>query len=128
MKCCSEFENILKQNNGSYREIFHNFLEQDFLSTKSSRSKRHGSRSKESIEEAESKTVKNAWLKEKLVPNSPSTGEEEKGKTPMQDVVQKKVESIKVQVQRNIFVQDGGQEDKEEIGKVSGSYITYSSI
>ena len=73
VKCRSEFENILKQNNGHYREIFHKFLEQDLPSTKSSRSKGRGSRSKESTEEAESKTVKNAWLKEKLMPNSPST-------------------------------------------------------
>ena len=62
VKCHSRFENILKQNNGSYKEIFHKSLEQDLPSTKSSRSKGHGSKSKESTEEAESKTIKNAWL------------------------------------------------------------------
>ena len=37
VKSCSEFENILMQNNGSYKEIFHKSLEQDLPSTKSSR-------------------------------------------------------------------------------------------
>ena len=50
VKCHSEFENILKQNNGNYREIFHKSLEQDLSSTKSSRSKGRGSKSKESTE------------------------------------------------------------------------------
>ena len=95
VKCCSELENILQQNNGSYKEIFNKSLEQDLLSTKSSRSKGHGSKSKESTEEAERNFFKNAWLQEKLVPNSPSTHKETKGKTPKQDAVQKKVESIK---------------------------------
>ena len=62
MKYRSKLENILKQNNGSYREIFYKSLEQDLLSTKSNRSKGRGSKSKESPEEAERKTVKNAWL------------------------------------------------------------------
>ena len=82
IKCRSEFENILNQNNGSYKEILHKSLEQDLPSTKSSRSKGRGFKSKEIIEEAESKTIKNAWLQEKHVPNSPSTRKEAKGKTP----------------------------------------------
>ena len=102
VKCRSEFENILKQNNGSYKEIFHKSLEQDLPSTKSSRLKGCGSKSKESTKEVESKTIKSAWLQEKLVPNSPSTCKEAKGKTPKQDAVQKKVESIKAKVQRNL--------------------------
>ena len=27
VKCCSRFENIFKQNNGNYREIFHKSLD-----------------------------------------------------------------------------------------------------
>ena len=60
VKCRSRFENILEQNNGSYKEIFHKSLEQDLPTTKSSRSKGCGSKSKESTEEVESKTIKNA--------------------------------------------------------------------
>ena len=107
VKCCYELENILKYNDDSHREIFHKSLEQDLLSTKSSRSKGRGSKSKESTKEAESKTVKNAWLQEKLVPKSPSTSKEVKGKNPKQDAVQKKVGSIKAQVQMNLSFQDG---------------------
>ena len=29
VKCCSKFENIFKQNNHNYKEIFHNSLELD---------------------------------------------------------------------------------------------------
>ena len=36
------------------------------------------------------------------MPNSPSTCKEAKGKTPKQNAVQKKVESIEARVQRNI--------------------------
>ena len=95
-------------------------LEQDLLITKSNRSKGNASKSKESTEEAKRKIVKNAWLQEKHVPNSPSTHKEAKGKTLEQDAVQKKVESIESQVKRNISVQDGGQEDEEEIDAMSG--------
>ena len=54
------------------------------------------------------------------MPKSPTTSKEVKGKTPMQDVVQKKVRSIKAQVQMNLSFQDGGQEDEEKIDAVSG--------
>ena len=62
MKCHSEFENILKQNNGNYREIFHKSLQQDLSSTKSSRSKGRGTKSKERTEDIEGQTVKNPLL------------------------------------------------------------------
>ena len=52
VKCRSELENVLKQNNGSYKEISHKSIEQILINTKCSRSKGRGSKSKESIEEA----------------------------------------------------------------------------
>ena len=52
--------------------------------------------------------------------NSPNTCKEVEVKTPKQDVVQKKVESIEAKVKRNISIQYGRQEDEEEIGAVSG--------
>ena len=62
MKCCSKFENIFKQNNSNYREIFHRSLELDLSSTKSSRSKGRESKSKERTKDKESKTITNARL------------------------------------------------------------------
>ena len=62
VKFCSKFENIFKQNNNDYREIFHRSQELDLSSTKSCRSKGRGSKSKERTEDKESKTIKNAWL------------------------------------------------------------------
>ncbi|KAA8528354.1 hypothetical protein F0562_035709 [Nyssa sinensis] len=58
MKCRSEFENILKQHNGSCREIFMKALEQDLSSLKSGRSKRKGSKS-------EGQTIF-SWVAEKV--------------------------------------------------------------
>ncbi|KAL6297131.1 hypothetical protein ACE6H2_005273 [Prunus campanulata] len=49
LKCHSEFDIILKQNNGCYREILLKALEQDVSYLKSSRSKKQGSKSKESV-------------------------------------------------------------------------------
>ncbi|KAM5575425.1 hypothetical protein ABKV19_014399 [Rosa sericea] len=45
-KCSSDFEIILEQNNGSYREIFLKALEQDASHMKSGRSKKQGFKSK----------------------------------------------------------------------------------
>ncbi|ONI35338.1 hypothetical protein PRUPE_1G530900 [Prunus persica] len=49
LKYHSEFDIILKQNNGCYREILLKALEQDVSCLKSSRSKKQGSNSKESV-------------------------------------------------------------------------------
>lgn len=89
VKCRSEFENILKQNNGSYREIFQKALEQDLPSAKCGRSKGRGSKSKESAEEVESKTFKENGELKKLKPKRPSAKWEAKCKTSKQNGVQK---------------------------------------
>ncbi|XP_028802174.1 uncharacterized protein LOC114757334 [Neltuma alba] len=46
IKCRSEFEKILEQHNGSYREIFQKALEKDLPRSKPSKSKHSGSKTK----------------------------------------------------------------------------------
>lgn len=47
VKSRSEFQHVLKQNNGSYREIFQKSLDRDLPHSNSARSKRQGTESKE---------------------------------------------------------------------------------
>ncbi|KAH7567670.1 hypothetical protein JRO89_XS07G0117300 [Xanthoceras sorbifolium] len=97
IKCHSEFEMVLKQNNGCCREIFEKALDQELLHFKSGRPKRKASASTDCIHKkpksnrpnANCKNFKQGRVHKTVEPNSPGAKEEEKSRTCRQDGVQK---------------------------------------
>lgn len=88
-KCGSEFDTILKQNNGSHRKIFLKAVEQDIARLKAGQSKSQGSKSKDS---SSAKHHDQDELKKNLKRSSTSSMETKKRKGEKHDGVQKKLE------------------------------------